>query len=462
MSRMLLAAFLLAASLAPSSLCFARKCSLESEASAPAAPSIAQLRSAFYLRGTGLDGAVRSTTAAERQESLRGHFDFVLATLASRSERSLDVALDRLQFHRGELWSADERAAWGHTLAVRRAVNIRRLRAYQQRGLFPQNEGQANHAVPIFVDAHDTACAVGHLMRESGWGEAVDAIQRANNFVYVTDVASGALVDWVLVSGLTQEEAALIQPAYEPPPFDATMAALIGGGAVVHNGLRYDNFSYMSGVSIIPGEPPVLNQVDLSTYGVAALDESWHSCCGNVLFAAYDDWLFVGAAGFQDIVQTEANENWGIAYSFDVTAELPGRLIAAASVESYPNFHFNGVGGAFGSPAGPGSIDIDVAVYSPPVALPANELASLHLDAESAVSGLLFGVEAKSFTPAHKIRVVTSVDLIGATTFASLTHSFEVIPEPAAVALSLVSLALLPWIARAFRQRRLAYCPVRR
>ena len=60
-------------------------------------------------------------------------------------------------------------------------------------------------------------------MRESGWGEAVDAIQDANNLVYVTDVHHGVLVDWVLISGLTKEEAALIQPGYEPPLFDLTL-----------------------------------------------------------------------------------------------------------------------------------------------------------------------------------------------------------------------------------------------
>jgi len=32
------------------------------------------------------------------------------------------------------------------------------IAAYRDRGQFPLNEGQADHPVPIFVDAHDTAC----------------------------------------------------------------------------------------------------------------------------------------------------------------------------------------------------------------------------------------------------------------------------------------------------------------
>ena len=53
-------------------------------------------------------------------------------------------------------------------------------------------------------------------MRRSGSNDAVEEIARHNNHVYVPDVHDGPLMQWVLQSGLTQEEAALIQPAYAP------------------------------------------------------------------------------------------------------------------------------------------------------------------------------------------------------------------------------------------------------
>jgi hypothetical protein len=148
--------------------------------------------------------------------------------------------------------------------------------------------------VPIFVDNHDTACAVGHLMRESGWGDAVAAIERANNFVYVTDVRHGALVDWVLVSGLTQEEAALIQPSYYPPLFDKRFHVLTQGGSITKNGLHYDNFHFIAGELLQPDDfpdvPPPINQVDLAGYGAASRQGVFQSISGPI-DPLFNDWL---------------------------------------------------------------------------------------------------------------------------------------------------------------------------
>lgn len=68
--------------------------------------------------------------------------------------------------------------------------------------------------MPIFVDTDGATCAVAHLMRLDGHGHAVKAIARTDNHIYVEDVADGPVVDWVRLSGLLIEEAALIQPAY--------------------------------------------------------------------------------------------------------------------------------------------------------------------------------------------------------------------------------------------------------
>lgn len=101
-------------------------------------------------------------------------------------------------------------------LALRRAEQIARLHDYAARGEFPINTYISSRRVPVFVDRGGTACAVGHLMRCSGADETVSAIARANNHVRVMDVTNGPLVEWILASGLTQEECALIQPTYDP------------------------------------------------------------------------------------------------------------------------------------------------------------------------------------------------------------------------------------------------------
>jgi hypothetical protein len=62
------------------------------------------------------------------------------------------------------------------------------------------------------------------------------------------------LVDWVLYSGLTQEEAALIQPAYSTPAAESTLAVLEQGASLEQSGVRYENFQFTTYKSVLPGE----------------------------------------------------------------------------------------------------------------------------------------------------------------------------------------------------------------
>jgi hypothetical protein len=108
-----------------------------------------------------------------------------------------------------------DRASWKKQLAASREQQIERLRAYRRAGKFPRNRLVEKQRVPIFVDDQGTPCAVASLMIEDGRRADVLAIARANNLVRVMEVHEGPLVDWLLRSGLLQEEAALIQPSYD-------------------------------------------------------------------------------------------------------------------------------------------------------------------------------------------------------------------------------------------------------
>ena len=101
------------------------------------------------------------------------------------------------------------------TLRARRETQILRVEQYRRRGAFPQNVDFAGERVPYFVDHRGVACAVANLMIEDGRRADVTAISAANNHVRVMDVSEGPLVEWVLASGLLQEEAARIQPSYD-------------------------------------------------------------------------------------------------------------------------------------------------------------------------------------------------------------------------------------------------------
>jgi hypothetical protein len=111
------------------------------------------------------------------------------------------------------------RDVWSLSPAQRsaREHNIRRLRRYRLRGVFPHNHDVAGRRVPFFVDRHGTRCAMAYLIEESGCGDLVCRIAAARNNAYVAELASDPeLVAWLEREGLTAEEAAAIQPAYDP------------------------------------------------------------------------------------------------------------------------------------------------------------------------------------------------------------------------------------------------------
>ena len=180
------------------------------------------LRSAYLGASVWNEGL----SSREINDQLKDHFAEVLVQLEAKSASSLLTALTRAEASSVKPWSEDERRAALIHLAHNRQLQIKRLRDYMDRGRFPLNEGQSSDAVPIFVDRHDTHCAVGHLMHADGKDAEVAQIVNTNNLVRILSVDGGGLVRWIRTSGLTQEEAAMIQPTYMIPgvtPFRTLM-----------------------------------------------------------------------------------------------------------------------------------------------------------------------------------------------------------------------------------------------
>jgi hypothetical protein len=221
-----------------------------------------ELRSAYLVRAgvVSYDTTDRSRQGLERQ--LQRHFDVVIGLLLAATPHSIEMALARLETADDHTWSKAKRSDRREKLLAMRYVQLRRLAGYRDRGLFPLNEGQSIQPVPIFVDEHDTACAVGQLMRWSGWDEDVSSINQSNNFVYVPDVSGGPINEWILDSGLTIEEAALIQPGYgwmytRPAiPHDA-MTPLRAHWSHAVGDLRFSDFKLFNGVD--NGNTPAVN-----------------------------------------------------------------------------------------------------------------------------------------------------------------------------------------------------------
>lgn len=101
----------------------------------------------------------------------------------------------------------------GKVLATRYAL-IKQLEHYRLVGKFPINY-KYKKRTPVFIDKHNTHCAVGYLIKQSGHERLAQAIANEFKFKWIKDIKSDRLLAWQKQSGFTLEELKLIQGAYE-------------------------------------------------------------------------------------------------------------------------------------------------------------------------------------------------------------------------------------------------------
>lgn len=88
------------------------------------------------------------------------------------------------------------------------------LDAYRLAGRFPINYYRRER-IPVFIDEHNTHCAVGYLMQQSGYGKLANRIAMTDNYVWVKDIHDPEALKWQQLSGFTLDELKLIQGAYD-------------------------------------------------------------------------------------------------------------------------------------------------------------------------------------------------------------------------------------------------------
>jgi hypothetical protein len=111
-------------------------------------------------------------------------------------------------------------------LGAHRDEQIARLDDYARAGQFPHDYTTAP-SLHMFRDADGRLCAVANLVHQDGRDDLVEATVRTRNDLAVADVHDGPILDWMLGSGLTQEELARIQapaPLLKAPPLPAAPA----------------------------------------------------------------------------------------------------------------------------------------------------------------------------------------------------------------------------------------------
>lgn len=98
-------------------------------------------------------------------------------------------------------------------LAAHRAEMIEWLRDYYEAGQYPTDA--AGMPLSVFKDDKGVRCPMAELIYRSGHADLVDAVAKENNQVRLADVKEGPLHDWMLASGLTGDEIAMVQGAME-------------------------------------------------------------------------------------------------------------------------------------------------------------------------------------------------------------------------------------------------------
>ena len=107
------------------------------------------------------------------------------------------------------------RAAVRAKLAQARTANLQRFRAYQAKGVFPSNTFDTRK-LNVWKDEDGNLCAAATIIAASGQQDLVQRVADQTNFIRLADVRQGPLMNWILTSGLTQQEIAAIQEPFMP------------------------------------------------------------------------------------------------------------------------------------------------------------------------------------------------------------------------------------------------------
>lgn len=123
-----------------------------------------------------------------------------------------------------------------------RIVCLDLLQGYQKAGKFPENS-YLPYRNPVFIDKHNTFCAVGYLVKETGYESVSREISQTQNFAYVYGIKHETLPKWAEMNGFTLAELAWIQPGYPPVHPTSSMDSGLGGTVydILENQMYPDN-----------------------------------------------------------------------------------------------------------------------------------------------------------------------------------------------------------------------------
>ena len=156
---------------------------------------------------------------------------------------------------------------------------ILELLDYANNSIFPENLFHQKRT-PYFVDYKNVHCAVGYLMKQSGYEDLVLKIKKEHNYDYVKDIDTKGVLEWSVEQGFSIDELKWIQPTYPQNYFEP-----IGNGA--NNSINQLTNDFYRNQIILTGEFDSINNMPCLSIGVFK-DEQF-SCLGNGITGQIND-----------------------------------------------------------------------------------------------------------------------------------------------------------------------------
>jgi hypothetical protein len=126
------------------------------------------------------------------------------------------------------------------------------LNEYWTAGVFPKNFDYPDQRIPCFIDKNGNICAVGFLIEQTAGRQVAEEINSKFKYEYLLAMNDPKIDSWVLASGLTKEECAMIQPAYGPAPTDNYISPAYGVSSSLIGGLNL-SLNTINGIQISKG-----------------------------------------------------------------------------------------------------------------------------------------------------------------------------------------------------------------
>jgi len=129
------------------------------------------------------------------------------------------------------------------------------LHDYWTNGVFPKNYDYADQRKPCFIDKDGTICAVGYLLEQTTSRQVADYINSKHKYDELLAMNNSTVDNWVLTSGLTKEECAMIQPTYGSTPVSYNhITPAYGISSSILGGLNL-SLNTINGIQISNGAP---------------------------------------------------------------------------------------------------------------------------------------------------------------------------------------------------------------